>query len=321
MHVYDFDKTIYRGDSTTHFYLYCLRKQPSLSRFLPRQGIAFLRFLFGRIDKTACKQIFYTFLQGVPHIEKRVEDFWRTHKKNIMPWYLQQHQAEDVVISASPQFLLAPICQQLGISHLIASRVHPKTGKYTGLNCYGEEKVKRFHQEFGETAISKFYSDSLSDTPLAKLSEHSFLIRNQAVTPWQDYRPSKTKKIKVFFCTTAFLKFVCIGIINTINSVLLSFFYSLFWQPNLAFCAGYITSLLISYWLNSRFTFQEALSWEKCGKFCLSYLPNFVIQNTCVWLIYNRLGQEKLLAYIIAGILGVPLTFAIMRLFAFRKNG
>ena len=28
MNVYDFDKTIYKGDSTLDFYFFCLRKKP-----------------------------------------------------------------------------------------------------------------------------------------------------------------------------------------------------------------------------------------------------------------------------------------------------
>ena len=36
--VYDFDGTIYDGDSTVDFWLYCLRRKPSLLRFLPHQA-------------------------------------------------------------------------------------------------------------------------------------------------------------------------------------------------------------------------------------------------------------------------------------------
>lgn len=30
MNVYDFDKTIYAGDSTIDFYLFCLKRQPAI---------------------------------------------------------------------------------------------------------------------------------------------------------------------------------------------------------------------------------------------------------------------------------------------------
>ena len=35
MNVYDFDKTIYRRDSSTDFILYLFRRRPALLRFLP----------------------------------------------------------------------------------------------------------------------------------------------------------------------------------------------------------------------------------------------------------------------------------------------
>ena len=37
MNVYDFDKTIYRGDSTKDFYFFLLRRHPVLIRYLPKQ--------------------------------------------------------------------------------------------------------------------------------------------------------------------------------------------------------------------------------------------------------------------------------------------
>ena len=38
--IYDFDGTIFRGDSTRAFWLYCLRKKPALVKFLPSQIMA-----------------------------------------------------------------------------------------------------------------------------------------------------------------------------------------------------------------------------------------------------------------------------------------
>ena len=35
MNVYDFDKTIYRGDSTVDFWRHCLRRYPGAARALP----------------------------------------------------------------------------------------------------------------------------------------------------------------------------------------------------------------------------------------------------------------------------------------------
>ena len=58
MNVYDFDGTIYRGDSTLHFYGYCLKCQPTLARYLPVQVMGLLRYKAGRGGKDAAKSAF-----------------------------------------------------------------------------------------------------------------------------------------------------------------------------------------------------------------------------------------------------------------------
>ena len=56
--IYDFDGTLYDGDSTMDFLKYSFKKHPSLLRFLPAMGLAALRhYGFHSIDKTAMKQV------------------------------------------------------------------------------------------------------------------------------------------------------------------------------------------------------------------------------------------------------------------------
>ena len=45
------------------------------------------------------------------------------------------------------------------------------SGWTLGENNHGEEKVTRFYKEYPNVEIAEFYSDSLSDTPLARLAE------------------------------------------------------------------------------------------------------------------------------------------------------
>ena len=75
-------------------------------------------------------------------------------------------------------------CALLGIRTCIASRVDPQTGKYDGLNCHGAEKVRRFREAFPDGVIERFYSDSLSDTPLARLASEAFLVSGEKLSPW-----------------------------------------------------------------------------------------------------------------------------------------
>lgn len=184
MNIYDFDKTLCRGDSTMAFLKYSFCKYPSLVRFLPGMGLATARYyLFKKGTKTQMKQRFYKVFTGFD-AEALAEEFWSKNEGRIFPWYPGQQEETDIVISASPEFLLKPICRRLGIKHLIASRVDPKTGIYTGENCWGPEKPKRLEAEMGITRCDRFYSDSYSDQPLADIADIAFLIKDGLICPW-----------------------------------------------------------------------------------------------------------------------------------------
>ena len=185
MNGFDFDGTIYSGDSTLDFCIFCYKKHPGLIRYLPLQGLAGAAYALKIIDKTHMKQIFYRFM-GAIDAEALLPEFWEIHKKNVFPWYLQKHQEDDILISASPEFLLEPICKELGIKTLMASRVDPRTGKYQGINCHGKEKVRRLKQQTGITHLDNFYSDSQSDLPLAEIADHAYLINKQGeILDWK----------------------------------------------------------------------------------------------------------------------------------------
>lgn len=315
MNVYDFDKTIYKDDSTVDFYFFSLKRHPSIALLLPSLLYAALLWSLGKINKTAFKERFYKFLTKIDDIDSELELFWDLHERKIKDFYKKTQKADDVIISASPEFLLKPICARLGIQYLFASRVDKKTGRYDGVNCWGEEKVNRFYSAFGKDAvIDEFYSDSLSDTPLSDISKKSYIVTGENRVPWSD----KSDK-KVSFLSREFMLFILIGCINTFNGISFSWLYSLILNPNLAFVIGYITSLTIAYILNSKINFKQPLSLNKYIKFCISYIPNFIIQNAIVFLVYNILGIHKLIAYAMAAIIGIPITFICVKLFAFKK--
>lgn len=183
MNVYDFDGTIYRGDSSVEFYFYCLRRCPSIIRFLPQQVFGVLAYKLRFISKTQGKSAFFSFLRGLRDTHLLVRCFWKSHAAGIQQWYINQQNENDVVISASPEFLLAPICRLLNV-RFIASLVDPKTGVFQSENCYGNEKVLRFRALFPHECVDAFYSDSSSDAPMAALARQSYMVINGNVYEW-----------------------------------------------------------------------------------------------------------------------------------------
>ena len=184
MNIYDFDKTIYDGDSTAAFIKYCAARYPrAFVTAIPTLG-AFIKYIARRYTKTQFKERMYAFLRYIPDVDSEVEAFWDCHEGNILEYYKKQKRADDIIISASPEFLLIPICKRLGVKRLIASRVDKHTGKYTGENCWGEEKVRRLSEKYGIDHCDKFYSDSKSDTPLAEIADEAFIVCHNDLKPW-----------------------------------------------------------------------------------------------------------------------------------------
>ena len=184
MNVYDFDGTIYNGDSTVDFFLYALKRNPAVLTRLPKQAWGFILYATRRIDKTKLKEYFFSFL-AVINVKDVTESFWNKNQHKIFDWYLKQQKPDDIIISASPHFLLQPICNRLGIHHLISSDVDPITGRFSGENCHGREKVERLALEYNVTHIDNFYSDSHSDLPLARIADRAFWVDNGVVKEWK----------------------------------------------------------------------------------------------------------------------------------------
>lgn len=184
MNAYDFDKTIYDGDSTMDFYLFCLKRHKGIVKTMPTFFFSAGKYyIFKKGTKTEFKQKMYRFLHYVD-IDKDLNDFWNKNIRKIKKWYISQKRDDDVIISASPEFLLQPVCKKLGIRYLMASKVDKKTGIYTGINCRDTEKVRRFYEMFPNGKIENFYSDNYCDSPLAEISEKAFLVKGDKLENW-----------------------------------------------------------------------------------------------------------------------------------------
>ena len=180
MNVYDFDNTIYDGDSTVDFYFFCLRKKPVLIKYVFNQLYGFILYFAKKCDKTELKQRFHSFLRGIDDTDAFVRQFWEMNSYKIKDWYKQRQQSDDVIISASAEFLLTE-----QFSNIIGSKVDKHTGIYNSKNCYGEEKVKRFFEKFPQGGICEFYSDSYSDSPMAAIAEKAFYIKKNSISEWK----------------------------------------------------------------------------------------------------------------------------------------
>ena len=180
--VYDFDKTIYKKDSTLEFYKYCLIENISLVKYIPIQ-ICYL-ILFKATRKDIYKQKFFIFLREIDNIDEKIDLFW---KKNIndIRFNIINGENDKIVVSASPEFLLEKICEKIGINKVIGTKVDKFTGKFYAENCYGAEKLKRLNDEYTENyEIERFYTDSVTDKYLAQKADKPFIIKRGKIKKW-----------------------------------------------------------------------------------------------------------------------------------------
>lgn len=184
MNVYDFDDTIFKGDSTRDFYWFCLTRHPGLCVCLPRQAWAFVRYALGGLKKRRMKEIFFCFLPRLTDVDAELAAYWDSRQGRIRAWYLAQKHPHDVIISASPDFLLEEAGRRLGVHRVIATRMDKKTGAITGENCRGPEKVTRFAAEYPDAVVEGFYSDHESDEPMARQAQRAYLVQGDKVTDW-----------------------------------------------------------------------------------------------------------------------------------------
>lgn len=191
INAYDFDGTIYDGDSSVDFYKFCLKKNKKILLQAPTQLLGILLYILGIIDKTEMKERIFSFLKRIDNPKSYIDEFWDKHEKKIKKWYLKQKQKSDLIISASPEFLLKPITKKLNIN-LIASKQDINTGKYLEKNCHDVEKVRRYKEKYKDQKIKAFYSDSMADKPMMDLSEEAYYVKKDTI---YDLKEDRTGKI------------------------------------------------------------------------------------------------------------------------------
>lgn len=181
INAYDFDGTIYDGDSSADFYFYCLKRNKKVLLQLPVQFIGTILYILKIYNKTKFKEKVFSFLKRIDDTDEYVKDFWKENKKNIKEWYFKQKESTDVIISASPEFLLKPLEEEMNFK-VIATKVNKKTGEFESLNCHDFEKIKRYEELYNKK-IKRFYSDSIkADRPMLEYAEEGYLVVKNEIT-------------------------------------------------------------------------------------------------------------------------------------------
>lgn len=190
MNVYDFDDTIYNGDTNKDLIKYSLKKYPmlviksllkarKLNKEYKKDLIAFERV----------KEEMLSFIFQIPNYPKFINSFVKSHMKNIKPWYLNRKTEYDVILSASYELWIKLFARELGVKVVIATRTN-SDGKIIGKNCKKEEKVNRLKEVFPDLdKIEAAYGDSSCDIPVLDIAKNAYVVEgNKLVTYKRGYK-------------------------------------------------------------------------------------------------------------------------------------
>ncbi len=180
MNGYDFDDTIYRGNSMRRFSIFCMLHLPYLVLYLPVVFIALLLRAVRILPKNAYLLLLEGYIVFVPHVEKLVVKFWDKNMSRIKTWYLDQRQKNDIVVSATPIFVVGEACRRLGVE-CIATDMNAR-GRLNGKHCHGKRKVETFQKLHPDVNLDTYYSDSTSDKPMWCFAERGYLVKGEEIT-------------------------------------------------------------------------------------------------------------------------------------------
>lgn len=180
MKVFDFDNTLYHGESAVDLAMYMIRHNRRIIRWVPYIFWNLLKYKLCLISKSAMTRKVERFMQScMPTREAlyaHVRDFWKHNRHKLDADMIRRVRPEDAIISAGPDFLLRPIHKRLGTSHLICSEVDIERKKVIYLN-FRDHKVRRYREKFGDTVLEAFYTDSYNDRAMMDIAERVYLVK------------------------------------------------------------------------------------------------------------------------------------------------
>ena len=180
--VFDFDNTIYRGESSVDFSFYMIRHNKKILRYVPTILFSLAGYKLCLMKKEKLTSVINDFLEGVldgkTFPAAYVKPFWETHERKLDGKMLQQIGSDDIIITASPVFLIAGIREKLNTEKIIGSEVDFEQKKVIWFN-FGDNKVKRFRELYGDRKIDVFYTDSDNDKDMMKISREVFIVKKK----------------------------------------------------------------------------------------------------------------------------------------------
>lgn len=325
--MYDFDKTIYDGDSSVDFFMFCFKKgYVSFRNFLDIIGSGF-KYISGVIDITKFKESVFGFLSNINNIDDVVVEFWDRNKYKIKNFYLDKEHDRDIINSAGPYFLLKPICDELGVMDLIASDVDKKCGKFISRNNSGDVKVVNFNNKYSMYKVVDVYSDSLVDIPILNLGINKFIVRGCNIIRFEDYKVNVIKALfkRLWLFYREHLEIINYLFVGGCTTVVSIGCYGLCRGCGIGLIVSnvisWVLAVVFAYFANRVFVFNSdnVNMVREFISFGGSRVITLVLDTLLMLLFVNYMSIDDLVSKIIVQIVVVIGNYVISKLFVFKK--
>ena len=316
MIIYDFDKTIYKKDSGIEIFFYAL-KYNFFIMFIHffKMFYWLILYIFNKITYKELKEKSYSFLSKINNLDRFINLYANHCMKGIKSWY--KKTKNDIIISASLNIWIYPICKKLGVKNVICTMYDIKTSKIKGNEVKGIEKLNLYKKKYKIIPLES-YADNKSDMYILAYAKKGYVVSNNNIYDYNEY-VFKNRIIDQFL-NKNFILFIICGLCGTLTNFVFSLIISKYLNPLISYVIGYSISLFVSYFLNEKLIYKGKLKIIKFIKFIVSYIPNFIILFSCVYLFINILSWHKVFAYLLSALIGIPLTYIITKIFAFSKK-
>lgn len=184
MNVYDFDNTIYDGETAFDFFIMCMKKHPSLIKLLPLITVKLVKYKRCKIGidefELFVEKYAYRVIKIIGNMDDAVKAFWDKNMKKIKPYYLKQRKNDDLIVSATAGFLLSEFSKRMGGIEYISSEIDINTGKIKRL-CFRKNKAEILKNEYPDIKIDEFFTDSMNDKPIIDMANKAYLVKGNRV--------------------------------------------------------------------------------------------------------------------------------------------
>ena len=110
-----------------------------------------------------------------------------------------------------------------------------------------------------------------------------------------------------------FYRFIFWGGVNTAAGYLIYLLLLLLFPYLISYSISFVISILVSYFLNSKFVFNQELELRKAIRYPVVYVSQYLLGAVSLYLLVHFLAISKVVAPLLVVVLTIPVTYFLTR--------